>query len=103
MAVASLHFTGMAAMTVIPLAPLTDASVADSANVVLAFAVSAVGLMMLGTGIAMVIHFYRQVRDTEQIEELRYKELLKTSTDGIHNRSQPPSASSRASAASRRG
>ena len=40
--------------------------------------------LLLGTGIAMVIHFYRQVRDTEQIEELRYKELLKTSTDGIH-------------------
>jgi two-component system sensor histidine kinase/response regulator len=40
--------------------------------------------LLLGTGIAMVINFYRKVRDTEQIEEFRYKELLKTSTDGIH-------------------
>ncbi|KAB2966227.1 response regulator [Zoogloea sp.] len=40
--------------------------------------------LLLGTGIAMVINFYRKVRDTEQIEEFRYKELLKTSSDGIH-------------------
>jgi len=40
--------------------------------------------LLLGTGIAVVINVYRKVRDTEQIEELRYKELLKTSTDGIH-------------------
>lgn len=50
--IVALHFTGMAAMTVIPLSPLVDAVAADSANVVLAFAVSAVGLMMLGTGVA---------------------------------------------------
>lgn len=50
--IVALHFTGMAAMTVIPLAPLGDASSVDSANVVLAFAVAAVGLMMLGTGVA---------------------------------------------------
>ena len=48
--IVALHFTGMAAMTVIPLSPMIDAVAADAANVVLAFAVSAVGLMMLGTG-----------------------------------------------------
>ena len=77
--IVTLHFTGMAAMTVIPLAPLTDASVADSANVVLAFAVSAVGLMMLGTGIAtyaLDMQFRIQAK-------ARLEHLLEGSVDGM--------------------
>ena len=77
--IVTLHFTGMTAMTVIPLAPLTDASVADSANVVLAFAVSAVGLMMLGTGIAtyaLDMQFRIQAK-------ARLEHLLEGSVDGM--------------------
>jgi len=47
-----LHFTGMAAMTVIPFAPSAGAITGDQANLVMAFAVSAVGLLVLGTGAA---------------------------------------------------
>jgi diguanylate cyclase (GGDEF)-like protein len=50
--IVALHFTGMAAMTVIPFANTAGEVAVEPANVVLAFAVAAVGLMMLGTGVA---------------------------------------------------
>ncbi|MBB5771887.1 diguanylate cyclase (GGDEF)-like protein [Brevundimonas vesicularis] len=50
--IVALHFTGMAAMTIVPVGALVDMGAIGSTNLVLAFAVSAVGLMMLGTGVA---------------------------------------------------
>jgi diguanylate cyclase len=50
--IVALHFTGMAAMTIVPVGALVDMGAVGSTNLVLAFAVSAVGLMMLGTGVA---------------------------------------------------
>jgi len=50
--IVALHFTGMAAMTIVPVGALVDMGAVGSTNLVLAFAVSAVGLIMLGTGVA---------------------------------------------------
>ena len=47
-----LHFTGMAALTVIPVAPEPGQVDSQSATMVMAFAVAAVGLLVLGTGFA---------------------------------------------------
>ncbi|MEN5362436.1 bifunctional diguanylate cyclase/phosphodiesterase [Brevundimonas intermedia] len=50
--IVALHFTGMAAMTVIPFTPMVGKVAIDPANVIMAFAVAGVGLMMFGTGVA---------------------------------------------------
>jgi diguanylate cyclase len=54
LAIVSLHFTGMAAMTILPLAAAKGAAaaapMADAARQVLAAAVAGVGLLVLGTG-----------------------------------------------------
>ena len=50
LAIVSLHFTGMAAMTILPLAPVDGAAAGDAARQVLAAAVAGVGLLVLGTG-----------------------------------------------------
>ncbi|MFN3775976.1 EAL domain-containing protein [Sphingomonas parapaucimobilis] len=47
-----LHFTGMAALTVIPVAPDLGQADSQSATMIMAFAVAAVGLLVLGTGFA---------------------------------------------------
>lgn len=77
--IVALHFTGMAAMTVIPLGGAADHVGADSANVVLAFAVAAVGLMMLGTGVATyVLDMQFRIQAKARLEH-----LLESSVDGM--------------------
>ena len=77
--IVALHFTGMAAMTVIPLGSAADHVGADSANVVLAFAVAAVGLMMLGTGVATyVLDMQFRIQAKARLEH-----LLESSVDGM--------------------
>lgn len=50
--IVALHFTGMAAMTVIPLAADVGAVTGSEAKLAMAFAVAGVGLLVLGTGLA---------------------------------------------------
>ncbi|WP_292069451.1 bifunctional diguanylate cyclase/phosphodiesterase [Brevundimonas sp. UBA7534] len=50
--IVALHFTGMAAMTVIPLGADLGAVTGSEAKLAMAFAVAGVGLLVLGTGLA---------------------------------------------------
>jgi diguanylate cyclase (GGDEF)-like protein len=52
LAIVALHFTAMAAMTIIPFAPSLDTLTSDDAYGALAVAVAGVGLLVLGTGLA---------------------------------------------------
>ncbi|WP_343527722.1 EAL domain-containing protein [Sphingomonas sp.] len=50
-----LHFTGMAALAIAPVAPGLDQPDSHGATMVMAFAVAAVGLLVLGTGFATYV------------------------------------------------
>jgi diguanylate cyclase (GGDEF)-like protein len=77
--IVALHFTGMAAMTVIPLAPLATAAAVDPANVIMAFAVAAVGMMMLGTGVAS-----HALDEQSRLQaKVRLDHLIEGSVDGM--------------------
>ncbi|MDB5440752.1 MAG: bifunctional diguanylate cyclase/phosphodiesterase, partial [Caulobacteraceae bacterium] len=52
LAIVALHFTGMSALTVIPLAPAAGALTGQSAETFMALAVAGVGLLVVGTGLA---------------------------------------------------
>ncbi|HEX2840310.1 bifunctional diguanylate cyclase/phosphodiesterase [Hyphomicrobium sp.] len=85
LAVVSLHFTGMAAMTIMPYAPLDDAVTGTLAREMLAFAVTGVGLLVVG--IVGVCYFI----DTQMREQStnRLRHLAESSADGMlieHNK-----------------
>ncbi|WP_421729469.1 bifunctional diguanylate cyclase/phosphodiesterase [Brevundimonas sp.] len=77
--IVALHFIGMTAMTIIPLAPNVGDITGDQANLVLAFAVAAVGLLVLGTGIAShALDVQARVQ-----ARLRLEQLVEGSVDGM--------------------
>ncbi|WP_288759424.1 bifunctional diguanylate cyclase/phosphodiesterase [uncultured Brevundimonas sp.] len=77
--IVALHFVGMAAMTVIPLAPHDGAVTADQANLAMAFAVAGVGLLVLGTGMSShALDLQSRARAKAHIEQ-----LMEGSVDGM--------------------
>jgi diguanylate cyclase (GGDEF)-like protein/PAS domain S-box-containing protein len=79
LSVVGLHFTGMTAMTIMPLAPLDDAITGADAREMLAVAVTGVGLLVVG--IVWVSSFIdKQIRDQGSA---RLRHLAGSSADGI--------------------
>lgn len=77
--IVTLHFTGMAAMIVIPFAPNVGDITGQEANLVMAFAVAGVGLLVLGTGVsshALDLQSRAQARQ-------RLAHLVEGSVDGM--------------------
>ncbi len=77
--IVALHFTGMAAMTIIPFAPGVGAITGQEANLVMALAVAGVGLLVLGTGVsshALDLQSRAQARQ-------RLAHLVEGSVDGM--------------------
>jgi len=79
LAIVGLHFTAMAAMSIVPLAPTPAELTSDDARQFLAFAVAGVGLLVVGTGVASNV-VDRQTRDQAQARQ-RY--LVEGSVDGM--------------------
>jgi diguanylate cyclase (GGDEF)-like protein len=78
-AIVSLHFTGMAALTVSPFAPAAGAITGEVANAFLALAVAGVGMLVLGTGAASHALDLQSRRSAKQ----RLDELVEGSVDGM--------------------
>ncbi|WP_395944520.1 EAL domain-containing protein [Brevundimonas sp.] len=77
--IVALHFTGMAAMTILPFAPGVGDITADHANEVVALAVAAVGLMVLGTGAAShALDMQSRVQAKARLEQ-----MVEGSVDGM--------------------
>jgi diguanylate cyclase (GGDEF)-like protein len=79
LAIVSLHFTGMAALTIIPLAAAPGAPTSDLANNFLAIAVAGAGLLILGTGIASNTLDLQSRRTAEE----RLDALVEGAVDGM--------------------
>ena len=77
--IVTLHFTGMAAMTIIPFAPAVGEVTAEQANIVVAFAVAAVGLLVLGTGLAS----HALDMQSRAQAKIRLEHLVEGSVDGM--------------------
>jgi len=77
--IVALHFTGMAAMTIIPFAPGVGDITGDYANAVVALAVAAVGLMVLGTGAAS----HALDMQSRAQAKARLEQLVEGSVDGM--------------------
>ncbi len=75
----ALHFTGMAALTVIPLAPLAGSLNGSDAAELLAAGVAVVGLLMLG--IAAASHVLEE--QTQSLSRRRLNTLIEGSVDGM--------------------
>ena len=74
-----LHFTGMAALTVTPLAPMDGVLTGAEANTIMAFAVAGVGLLILGTGVSSyALDVQGRARAAAHVEQ-----LLEGSVDGM--------------------
>jgi diguanylate cyclase (GGDEF)-like protein len=78
-AIVSLHFTGMAALTVSPFAPAAGQATSELANSFLALAVAGVGMLVLGTGAASHALDLQSRRNAKQ----RLDELVEGSVDGM--------------------
>lgn len=74
-----LHFTAMAAMTVIPLGPLDGMLTGEDARHVLALGVAGVGLLVLGAGAAS----HALDREALALNRERLQYLLETGVDGM--------------------
>lgn len=79
MAIVSLHFTGMAAMEIIPLAPGLEDMTSAQARDMIAMAVAGVCLLVLGTG-AVAYFLDSQARAYAMI---RLRHLAESAVDGI--------------------
>lgn len=77
--IVSLHFTGMGAMTVMPLAPLDGALNGDHAASLLAVAVAVIGFLILGTAVAT----YALEEHAEKLGRSRINQLIEGSVDGM--------------------
>jgi len=77
--IVALHFIGMAAMTIVPFAPNVGDITGDQSNIALAFAVAAVGLLVLGTGVAS------HALDVQSRNQARHRlnQLVEGSVDGM--------------------
>lgn len=74
-----LHFTAMAAMTIIPLSPLDGLITGDTGRHVLALGVAGVGLLVLGAGAAS----HALDREANAQSSHRQQYLLETAVDGM--------------------
>lgn len=79
LAVVSLHFTGMAAMTLMPHSPEDGAITANGAHEMLALAVTGVGILVVG--IVRVCHFIDNQMREQSTNRLRH--LAESSADGV--------------------
>lgn len=79
LAVVSLHFVGMAAMTVFPLAPSDGALTSSEAEQILAYSIAAGALMVMG--IVSLSHFVD--RKLQQQLSMRLRHLVESSVDGM--------------------
>jgi diguanylate cyclase (GGDEF)-like protein/PAS domain S-box-containing protein len=79
LAIGGLHFTGMAALTILPLAPLPGATTGESAQHALAGAVAGVAFLVLGSGFASHV-LDRLTRDQAKA---RLRHLVESSVDGM--------------------
>ena len=77
--IVALHFTGMAAMTVTPLAPHMGDLTGDDATLYMALAVAVVAMLVLGTGLSS------QALDLQARQQSRRRidELVEGSVDGM--------------------
>lgn len=74
-----LHFTAMAAMTIIPLSPLDGMIAGDNGRHVLALGVAGVGLLVLGAGAAS----HALDREAHAQSAHRQQYLIETAVDGM--------------------
>jgi diguanylate cyclase (GGDEF)-like protein/PAS domain S-box-containing protein len=79
LAIVALHFLGMAALTILPFAPLDAAATTAQAREMLGLAVAGVGLLMVGTGAAS----YLVDRQGQATAAGRLRHLADSSADGI--------------------
>ena len=77
--IVALHFTGMGALTVLPLAPSADATLLTEAEALLAASVAAIGFLILGTAAAS----YALEAQTERQSQDRLSALIEGSVDGM--------------------
>ncbi|WP_420470875.1 bifunctional diguanylate cyclase/phosphodiesterase [Brevundimonas sp. FT23042] len=77
--IVALHFTGMGALTVMPLAPSADATLLSNADALLAASVAAIGFLILGTAVAS----YALEEQTERHSHDRLSALIEGSVDGM--------------------
>jgi diguanylate cyclase (GGDEF)-like protein len=78
--IVALHFTGMAAMTIVPFAPVEGAVTGAAAtNTFLALAVAGIGMLVLGAGVAsnaLDVH-------ARELSQSRLDNLIEGSVDGM--------------------
>jgi diguanylate cyclase (GGDEF)-like protein len=79
LAIVSLHFTGMGAVTVLPLAPAVDAPRMNDGEVLLAIGVAVVGFLMLGTAVAS----HALEAQSERLSRSRLTLLIEGAVDGM--------------------
>ena len=77
--IVALHFTGMAAMVVLPLAPSADALTGETAQGLLALGVATVGFLILG--IALAAHVLDERARGQSLARLKH--LIEGSVDGM--------------------
>ena len=77
--IVSLHFTGMGALTVLPLVPTEDAWTLTEAEALLALGVAVVGFLILGTAVAS----YALEAQSERQSRNRVASLIEGSVDGM--------------------
>ncbi len=79
LAIVALHFLGMAALTMLPFAPLDEAATTAQAREMLAVAVAGVGLLMVGTGAASYLVDHQE----RMTATVRLRHLAESAADGI--------------------
>ena len=77
--IVALHFTGMAALTIIPFAPGVGQITGDDANLIMAFSVAGVGLLVLGTGLSS----HALDLQSRAQAKARLNQLVEGSVDGM--------------------
>ncbi|RZJ18803.1 MAG: GGDEF and EAL domain-containing protein [Brevundimonas sp.] len=77
--IVALHFTGMGALTVLPLAPMDGSLNGQDAAALLAVGVAAVGFLILGTAVAS----YALEEQTQRLSRGRLNSLIEGSVDGM--------------------
>lgn len=81
--IVALHFTGMAAMVILPLSPVEAQAGLSQANALLAFAVAAVGLVLLGTALAsQALEDHNENQSQQRLDDQAHHDSL----TGLPNR-----------------
>lgn len=74
-----LHFTGMAAMAIVPFAAEAGQAGSDDAAIIMAFAVAGVGMLVLGTGLSTYVLDAQASAESKR----RLDEVLEGNVDGM--------------------